>query len=82
MKNGYTVHSVAEGVIEVDAVTADGTKVKGTMAALIVELIPDEAFRKTITHVVPVADEEALAAASKLFQQDARVIGPSFKAAS
>lgn len=55
----FQVHSSHETSIKVPAQTPEGHEIIGALPALIVELIPEDKWRPTITHYEVMPDDEA-----------------------
>lgn len=69
----FIVSSVADTYMPVSATTADGIAVEAQMAVMIVELVPVDAWRKTLTLVVNAASDEDKAAIRAQYPEGATV---------
>lgn len=69
----FIVSSVADTYMPVNATTADGTPVEAQMAVMVVELVPVDTWRKTLTLVINAASAEDKAAVLAQYPEGATV---------
>lgn len=74
----FTVASVAETYTPIAATTAGGIEVEANMAVIIIELVPVDSWRKTITLIENASSEADKAALRAKFPEGATVVLDGF----